>query len=162
MLISWVLFSTPCYIALMYISAMGTLDDYLCYTQKVMEYAGQFPWKRVLKYDQAFRHKQANGQLRWRDDNQHLVTVHLVSTVHKGTPSKPQQNRGARQPAQQSSVPICHMYNQQAGCTLACPCGSYPEDNTDTIEGGEEMLDAPREEHVLSGSNHNVLFSINS
>jgi hypothetical protein len=33
----------------------GTLDAYLIYTVKIMEYAGQFPWKS----DQAFRHKQA-------------------------------------------------------------------------------------------------------
>ena len=100
---------------------LGTLDDYLQYTRKVMEYAGQFPWKSVLHYDQAFRHNQANGKLCWKDDNQHLVTVHLVSPVHKGTPPKqPQYNRGAKQASRQAtSVPICRMFNSQTGCSWA-------------------------------------------
>ena len=101
------------------ISAMGTLDVYLCYTQKIMEYAGHFLWKSVLKYDQAFRHKQANGQLRWRDDNQHLVTVHLVSPVYKGTP--PSHNR-TEEPGNQPGSPrfqyaVCTT-NKQAVHTL--------------------------------------------
>ena len=95
------------------ISGLGTLHEYLMYTSKVMEYAGQFPWKSVLRYDQAFRHKQANGQLCWKDDNQHLVTIHLVSPIHKDSPLTSSNSRGARQ----ATVPICRMYNYKTGCT---------------------------------------------
>ena len=82
---------------------LGTINDYKQYTKKVMEYAGQFQRERVLYYDQTFRHNQANGKLCWKDDNQHLVTVHLLSPVHKGTPFKqPRYNRGEnKQPTRQ-------------------------------------------------------------
>ena len=89
----------------------GTLDGYLSYTVKIMEYAGQFPWKNVLKYDQAFRHKQATKHLTWEDDNQHLVTVHLVSPLH-------QQKASTRQ-KRPTGKPICRMYNYPTGCTFS-------------------------------------------
>lgn len=95
----------------------GTLDAYLAYTVKIMEYAGQFPWKSVLKYDQAFRHKQAVGLLSWEDDNQHLVTVHLVSPLH-------QQRANTRQEGKRpTGKPICRMFNQPGGCSWSGPGG---------------------------------------
>ena len=52
----------------------GTLDAYMVYTLKIMEYASQFPWRSVLKNN--FGILQAWGLFTWEDDNQHLVTVH--------------------------------------------------------------------------------------
>ena len=98
----------------------GTLDAYMAYTEKIMEYACQFPWKNVLKYDQAFRHKQANGHLSWDEDNQHLVTVHLVSPLHQPKASPRQKGNTGQRP---TGKPICRMYNQQGGCTWFGPGG---------------------------------------
>ena len=101
----------------------NNIFDYLAYTVQISELATEFTWGSVLQYDDAYRRKQAQGNLQWGSQLQHIDRLNLkVREPKQNTGSSHRYN--SNKEASTGSEMYCRLYQK-----LACPWGDrcrYP------------------------------------
>ena len=119
---------------------IGSVPDYLAYTQKINRMFDRYEWETVLLYDREYRQLQASMGMRWGTDVRHLSDVHLREKPggnSSGGQSRRDKRAGTGARGKQSPIDpksgreLCIKYNKgncnYANCKFAHVCSRCME-----------------------------------